>query len=147
MVGLYGGRTGRTLEDMNSRFRHVAALLALVALTAGVVQGLWASTCLMAMPVATAASTEAAAPSGVCTHRMSAVSDGAGSSQDDSRSDTPHCPFMPSGMANSCGAAMALPAESSVALEPSSPDALLPRLRNEARDLLLAAAFFRPPIA
>jgi hypothetical protein len=132
---------------MNSRIRHVAALFALIALTIGTVQGLWASTCLMEMPVATTASTEAAAPSGVCTHGMSAISDGISPSQDDGGTGAPHCPFMPMGVAGSCGAVMAFPAGSSLSLEPSSPEALLPRFPNEARDLLLAAAFFRPPIA
>lgn len=132
---------------MNSRFRHLSALFALIALTMGMVQGLWASSCSMEMPVATTASTEAVAPSGVCTHAMSALTDRVGSSQDDSGPDAPPCPFVPMGMAGSCGAVVALPAGSSVSLEPSSPEALLPRLPNEARDLLLAAAFFRPPIA
>jgi hypothetical protein len=132
---------------MNLRFHHFAALFALLALTMGMVQGLWASTCLMEMPVATTASTEAVAPSGMCTHGMIAVSDGTGPSQDDGGPGAPHCPFMPMGVAGSCGAVMALPAGSSLSLEPSSPEALLPRFPNEARDLLLAAAFFRPPIA
>ena len=137
-------------KDMNSRFRHLAALfalIALIALIAGAVQGLWASTCLMEMPVITAVSTEAAASSGFCTHGMSAVEDRAGSSQDDSRPDESRCPFMPMGTAGSCGVITALPAESSFALEPSSPEALHSRLPNGARDLLLATAFFRPPIA
>lgn len=132
---------------MSLRFRHLAALLALIALTVGTVQGLWASTCRMGMPVVAAASAEATAPSGVCTHGMPAAPDGAGSSQDDGPPDAPRCPSMPMGMAGSCGAAIALPAGSAVLLEPSSPEALLPALPNEARDLLLTTAFFRPPIA
>ena len=132
---------------MNTRFRHLAALFALSALTVGAVQGLWASTCPMEMPVATTASMEAVAPSGVCTHGMTALSDRTASSQDEDRPDAPPCPFMPIGMAGSCGAVVALPAGSSISLEPSSPEALLPRFPDEARDLLLAAAFFRPPIA
>jgi hypothetical protein len=133
---------------MNSRFRNLAALFALLALTVGTVQGLWASTCLMEMAVDTTASTEAVAPSAMCTHGMSAtISDRGGSYLTDGGPDAPHCPAMPMGVAGSCGAVMALPAGSSLSLEPSALEALLPRFPNEARDLLLAAAFFRPPIA
>lgn len=132
---------------MNSGFRHLAALIALVALTVGTVQGLLASTCLMEMSVTTTSATEAAAPSGLCTHGMGPVADRADSSQGHGAPDAPHCPFTPMGLAGSCGAGIALAAESSISLEPSSPVALLPRFSNGARDLLLASAFFRPPIA
>lgn len=135
------------MVDMHSRFRHLAALFALIALTVGTVQGLWASTCLIDMSVTTTASTEAAAPPTLCTHGMPSAAEGAGSSQDDSVPAPPECPFTPIGMAGSCGAGIALAAESSVSLEPSPSEALLPRSANEAGDLLLAAAFFRPPIA
>lgn len=125
----------------------MAALFAIIALTAGAVQGLWASTCLMEMSVTTTTSTEDAAPSVLCTHGMDPVADLTGSSDGDSAPDAPHCPFTPMGFTGSCGAGIALGAESSISLEPSSPEALLPRFSNGAPDLLLAAAFFRPPIA
>lgn len=142
------GRPGHaSLVDMDTRFRHLAALFALIALTLGAVQGLWASTCPIEMSVITTASTEAAAPSGPCTLGMGPVADPVGSSQHDGAPDAPHCPFTPMGLAGSCGAGIALAAESSISLEPSSPEALLPRFSTGARDLLLTAAFFRPPIA
>lgn len=125
----------------------MAALFALIALTAGAVQGLWASTCLMEMSVTAATSREAAAPPVPCTHGMGSVADRAASSGGDSAPDAPHCPFTPMGLAGSCGAGTALAAESPISLDPASPQPLLQRFSNGAPDLLLAAAFFRPPIA
>lgn len=132
---------------MRFGFHHLSALLALLALTVIPVQGLWASACPREMEasVARAVSAEASPSSGVCTHNVAA--DQAGPSSDGDRSDAPHCPPMPMGVAGSCATMLALPAGSYLSLEPSSPEALLPRFPNDARDLLISAVFFRPPIA
>ena len=132
---------------MNSRLRHLVALIALIALTAGTVQGLRASTCPMKTALGVVASTKVAAPHGVCAHGTIFVSDRTDSYPNGGGPDAPHCPLMPTGIAGSCNAVMALPSESPGALEPFFAQTLLPRLSNQTRDLLLAAAFFRPPIA
>lgn len=134
---------------MRFRFHHLSALLALLALTVVPVQGLWASVCPaeMGASVAQGMSVEASTSSGACTHGMAAVSDQAGPSTDGDRPGIPHCPPMPMGVAGSCATMMALPAGTYLSTEPSSPEALLPHFRNDTRDLLIAGAFFRPPIA
>ena len=132
---------------MNLSFRHIGALLALIALTVGTVQGLWASTCVMEMSVVTTASTEAAAPFSGCPHGMSAVSTRVEASQEEGGPDAPRCPFMPMGVTGSCGTAMALSAQSPVSMDLSPGEILLPPFPKDVRDLLLVAPFFRPPIA
>ena len=130
---------------MSSRFRHLAAIFALIALTVGTVQGLWAATCHMEMSAETTAPPPPA-QLGSGIHGVSALADGAGSSRDDAGPEAPHCPFAPMGMAGVCGPVTAVPAESSAATNPASAETRLPCLAIEARDLLLAHAFFRPPI-
>lgn len=132
---------------MNLRLRYLVALIALTALTVGTVQGLRASTCPMKTAVGVVASTKVAAPHGVCVHGKIVVSNRTDSYPDRGGPDAPHCPLMPTGIAGSCNAVMALPSESPVALEPFFAHTLLRRLSVQTRDLLLAAAFFRPPIA
>lgn len=131
---------------MNSRLRHLVALIALIALTVGTVQGLRASTCPMKTALGVVASTKVTSPHGVCVHGKIVVTDRTSSYPDGGSPDAPHCPLTPTGMAGSCNAVMALPSESPVALDPFFAQTLLPRFSNQARDLLLAAAFFRPPI-
>ena len=133
---------------MTRRFRHIAALFALIALTALTVQGLWASTCLMGMESLTSAVSEEVPASPVsCSHGATGAFGQTGPSHGEGPSDASNCPFMPMNMAGSCGALLALPAESYLSLESSSPEARHLPWPNDARDLILAAAFFRPPIA
>lgn len=131
---------------MKAHFRHLAALLALIALTAIAVQGLWASTCPLDMPSAVS-TTEVAGPEGSCVHAQPAVTSAANPGQNQGPSHAPDCPLMPMGMTGSCGAVVAVPAESTLTLAASLHEVRFPRMQNEVRDLLLATAFFRPPIA
>jgi hypothetical protein len=128
------------------KFRFLAGVLTLLALTAVVVQGLWASTCgaEMGMPVAMASSVATPSSAAACPAEMVQLP---ASSDEGSGSDAPHCPWMPLGMASSCVGVVALPAESFLQLEPSIEDALLNGSPDHLRDLLLPMAFFRPPIA
>lgn len=131
--------------DMKLRFRVLAALFALIALSISTVGGVWASTCALGMGTEMA-SMDAAAPDAGCpAATVGSHADGSGT--DPSRPDAPHCPFVPAGAAGSCALAASLPAGSFASLAPSPEGALLTVSPDNARDLLLASAFFRPPRA
>lgn len=131
---------------MRVRFHLLAGLLALLALTATGVEGLW-----MAAHAEMGTRTAAAAPAltnGPATpdcpaemvHTHSSCPAGG-------NSDAPQCPSMPLGMAGSCVGAVALPVEPVPYSNPSLKAGSPLRLSDQTRDLLLAVAFLRPPIA
>jgi hypothetical protein len=134
---------------MRSRFRFLAALFALLALTVTAVEGAWAAVCPVEMEMSAdrATSVEANASSEACMHGVAVMHRGTAPSQDAGAPDAPRCPSMPAGTAGSCTGAAALPAEATLQPEPSTEGALLAISSENRRDLLLAAAFFRPPIA
>ncbi len=131
---------------MKLRFRFLAALFALLGLLAFVVEGAWASSCPeaaeMEMP---APAVGAIAPGASCMAGMALPHADAPADTQDDGSQVPHCPLGVA--AGSCTGAVSLPAESAVSLAPSPEGADLVISPDQARDLLLASAFFRPPRA
>ena len=131
---------------MRVRFHLLAGVLALLALTATAVEGLWmAAHAEMGTRTAVAASALAHVPStpdcpAEMVHTHSSCPAGG-------NPDAPQCPSMPLGMAGSCVGAVALPVEPVPGSNPSLE--VRPPLRSpdQTRDLLLAVAFLRPPIA
>jgi hypothetical protein len=137
-------------EGMKVRFHFLAGLLALLALTATAVEGLWASTHRAEMGTRTiaAASARMDGPSApVAPDCPAEMAHAHPSCQGGGNPDAPQCPSMPLGMASSCMGAVALPVESFPHFEPSPEGTLSLRSPDQTRDLLLALAFFRPPIA
>jgi hypothetical protein len=133
---------------MKLRFRFLAALFALIGLLAISVEGVWAATCAAQMEAGSAApSADRAAQAQSCSADAAAFrvndADPAGGSD----SDAPHCPSMPMGAAGACGAVLALPADLSPQFAPSLPESRLSPRTESLHELLLAGAFFRPPIA
>lgn len=133
---------------MKLRFRFLAALFALVALSLSTVGGVWAS-CAAEMEAETGAvsSLDAADPGTTCMAGTGMSRAGDSVQGDGSHSGAPHCPTMPMGATGACGAALALPADSSPEIGLSILEARLSLSPDDTRDLLLAAHFFRPPIA
>lgn len=132
---------------MKARFRYLSALLALLALTVAAVQDLWASTCRVEMETAVAAAAEPAAPSDACPHGIRMATLGTDSPREGPQSSLPDCPGMPMSVSGACGTAAALPEETGFASSYPPAGGLLPHRPDEARDLLIVAAFFRPPIS
>jgi hypothetical protein len=132
---------------MKLRFRLLAALLALVGLPGFTAGGAWAASCASQMEAETLPAENAVEPGAQCltTAGLSQADESRQGSGSDS--GAPHCPYMPMGAAGACGAALALPAESSPEFELSIPEARLSLPPDDVRELLLAAHFFRPPIA
>ncbi len=132
---------------MKLRFRFLAALFALIGLLAFVVEGAWASSCLEAaeMEMAAAPAIGAVAPGASCMVGMALPHADAPSETQSDGSQAPHCPLTVA--AGSCAGALSLPSESAVSLAPSPEGADLVISPDQARDLLLASAFFRPPRA
>ena len=141
-----------TRRGMRIRFHLLAGLLAVLALTATAVEGLWASTQHAEMGTRTivAASALIRGPSAPVSpadcpaemaHSRSSCQGGGGNP------NAPPCPSMPLGMVSSCAGAVALPVESFPHFEPSPEGTRSLRSPDQTRDLLLALAFFRPPIA
>lgn len=130
---------------MRSRFRVMAALFALLALTLSFAEGVSASTCMPGMDMGMDSSAEAAAASG----RMDEMTTPGRNSGDESpdRPAPPHCPFAPVSTPGSCVVAASLPATSSVDLAPSPEGALLVSPPEQTRDLLLVSTLFHPPRA
>ena len=130
---------------MKLRFRFLAALFALIGLLTFSVEGAWAASCAEMgstdSGVGHAAQAEPCSPEAAAAH-----ADGADMPHG-SDSGAPHCPGMPMGAAGACGAALALPADSSPQLAPSVLEAQLSLRADSVHELLLAGAFFRPPIA
>lgn len=131
---------------MKIRFRFLAGLLTLLALTTMVVEGLWASSCRAEADLRTGATVASAAGGSsakACTAEMVQGSE----SPDDGAPDAPHCPWMPVGMASSCVGVAALPVASFPQFVPSPEGTLSLGSPDQTRDLLFASTFFRPPIA
>lgn len=136
---------------MRLRFRALAALLALFALSLSWVPGVWASTCepgmagmgveSMLVAPADVSSTELDCP----TNTGMSHSGGTETGQD--KADTPACPFGPMAASGACAVAPLLPARAPVSLAPSPEGALLVVSPDPMRDLLSVFAFFRPPRA
>ncbi|MBW3655810.1 MAG: hypothetical protein KY444_06865 [Gemmatimonadetes bacterium] len=129
---------------MKLRFRVLAALLALFALSLTWVQAGWASTCAPGAESTAEASAEAGGAASDCATDMGM------SHSDDPRSghgepDAPACPFGP--MTASGCVAPSLPAHTPVAVAPSPEGAVLVGSADSTRDRLLSSAFFRPPRA
>lgn len=132
---------------MRIRFHLLAGLLAVLALTATAVEGLWASAprAEMELRTAVAASSVIERPSTPdCTAEMARAHT---SCQRHGGPDAPPCPSMPLGAGSACVGATALPAESFPKVEPSPEASMSPGSPDQTRDLLFALAFFRPPIA
>jgi hypothetical protein len=133
---------------MKLRFRFLTALFALLGLLTISVDGAWASTCAAGMEVESAASAVHPASQDMsCGAGMAALSTSGAELPGESHKGGSECPSMPMSAAGACGAALALPGYTSSLLEPSSPEALSFVPTDHAHELLLAAAFFRPPIA
>ena len=133
---------------MKLRFRFFAALLALVGLLAFSVEGAWATTCASSMETESASgSAGIAAQAMSCSAEASAVRGNVKGMPDGNESGAPHCPSMPMGAAGACGVMLALPADLSPQLTSILPEAQLSPRTESVRELLLAGAFFRPPIA
>lgn len=133
---------------MKLRSRFLAALLALVGLLTVSVNGAWAATCAADMEVECGApSAQVATEMQSCAADVSATRTDCSGLPDGSGSSAPHCPSMPLSTANACGVVLALPAEVSLQTVLSLPEARLFPRTEHAHELLLAAAFFRPPIA
>lgn len=130
---------------MNPRFRALAALIALIALTLSVAEGVWASTCRPGMELDTALEVEA--PSAAdCVMDMPTQSDESEGETPD-RPMPPSCPFAAANPAGSCAVAASHPAASPLDLAPLPEGALLVLSADRTRNLLLVSAFFRPPRA
>lgn len=131
---------------MNSRFRGLAALLALLALSLFWVEGLWASMCSadmeMEMPVA-AQATDAGAPA---APPMARGQTGQSHEQDGKGSQAPDCPLTAAGAA-SCTGAVALAPSSAVPSVVAAADEFAVASSDHAKDLLLAISLLRPPRA
>lgn len=133
---------------MKLRFRFLAALFALVALSISTVGGVWASMCAPGMGMDSAAM----ASMGVASHEADCPAATVGSHTDRSgtdrnHTDAPRCPFVPAGATGSCAVATSLPAGSFASLAPSAEGALLAAAPENSRDTLLVSALFRPPRA
>jgi hypothetical protein len=136
---------------MRVRFHLLAGLLAVLALTATAFEGLWASTHRPEIGTRTIAAASALMdgpsapdPTPDCPAETAHAHP---SCQRSDHPDAPQCPSMPLGMASSCVGAVALPVESFPHFEPSPEGTSSRRSPDQTPDLLLALAFFRPPIA
>lgn len=132
---------------MKLRFRFLAALLALVGLLTFSVEGAWAATCTSNMETE-----PAGGPADQLTQVMSCSASSAVRGNDaelpnGNEPGAPYCPSMPMGAAGACGAALAVPADVSPQLTSILPEAQLSPRTDRVHELLLAGAFFRPPIA
>lgn len=131
---------------MKLRFRFFAALLALLGLLTVSVEGAWAAACGAMEVESTVSAADGVTQAKSCTAAAAAFHASGAEVPDGNGSDAPHCPSMPMG-ATACGVALALPAILSLQLSPVLPKAQLSPHTNSMRELLLAGAFFRPPIA
>jgi hypothetical protein len=129
---------------MKLRVRFLAALLALIGLLTFSVEGAWAASCAEMGSADSGMGHAAQAES--CSFGAAAVHAN-GADMPDGESGAPHCPGMPMGAAGACGAALALPTDSSPELAHSVLEAQLSLPADRVHELLLAGAFFRPPIA
>ena len=133
---------------MKLRFHFLAALLALIGLLTFSVEGVWAATCASDMEAgSTNDSIDQTAQAMSCSAEASVVRGNDAELPDGNESGAPHCPSMPMGAGGACGAVLALPADVSPQLTSFLPEAQLSPLTDRVHELLLAGAFFRPPIA
>jgi len=125
---------------MKSRFRVLAALLALFAFSASFAEGLWASTC---PPMGSMASMDA-------MHMESEGSDAPeeslepGSSEPTTSIPAPSCPLTP--IVGGCAAVFSPPSEAVVAFVATT-QAKPVVVLDLAPDLLLVSSLLRPPRA
>ena len=146
--GLHGPGHSYRFVRMELRFRFLSALLALIGLLTFSVEGVWATTCASNMEVGSVAgSVDQTAQELSCSAEASVVRGNGAEMPDGSESGAPHCPSMPMGAAGACGAVLALPADAPPQLTSYLPEAQLSPRTESAHELLLAGAFFRPPIA
>lgn len=133
---------------MKLRFRFLAALFALFGLLTFSVEGVWAATCATNMEAGSAApSADRAAPAQSCSAEAASLRPSGAELPGGNDSGAPHCPSMPMGPTGACGAVLALPADVSPQLTSTLPEAQLSPRTDRVHELLLAGAFFRPPIA
>jgi hypothetical protein len=128
---------------MHIRFRSLAALFALLALSLFWVEGVWASMCPPEMEIdaPAAMSVDVGTDASVCPIGMAVPS----SDSDENRSEGPHCPLTLG--ASSCTVGLAFAAETAIPVVPSPEGARLVGSPDHAKDLLLAVALFHPPRA
>jgi hypothetical protein len=133
---------------MKLRFRPLAALIALIGFLAVSAEGAWAAACTANMEMgSTSVSASVESQAKQCSADAAALRANGAEAPDGNDPGLPHCPSMPLGAAGACGAALALPADLAPQLAPSLREAQLSPRTNSAHELLLAGAFFRPPIA
>jgi hypothetical protein len=124
---------------MRSRFRTLAALLALLAFSAYFAEGVWTSLCLPGAETHVHMAIDAA------HHGSHAPAQDSGD-PDPSRSDAPSCPLGMTGMGSSCVVA-SLPASTSTIAQAAPEHAEIPLFLDSTHDRLLVASLFRPPRA
>lgn len=130
---------------MKLRFRVLAALLALLALSLTWVQAGWASTCAPGAESAVVASDEASGTDVECPTDMGmSHSDGRRSGHE--QPDAPACPLGPIA-ASGCAVATPLPARALAVALASTEGAVLSSFPDATSGRLLVSALFRPPRA
>lgn len=133
---------------MKLRFRLLGAFFALIGLLTFSVEGVWAATCATNMEAESATSSvEQASQAQSCSVDAAASRANDADLPNGNDSGSPHCPRMPMDAAGTCGAALALPAAISPQLISTPPELQLAPRTDRVPELLLARAFFRPPIA
>jgi pimeloyl-ACP methyl ester carboxylesterase len=131
-------------RSMRSRFRTLAALLALFAFSAYFAEGVWASLCLPGAETQVHMAMDATHHgSHAAGHHAPAQDSG---DPDPSRSDAPSCPLGMTGMGSSCVVA-SLPASTSTIAQAAPEHAEIPLFLDSTHDRLLVASLFRPPRA
>jgi hypothetical protein len=134
---------------MRSRFRLVAALLALFSLSLTVAEGVWASTCMPGMGMGgepATATAPAAHAAGMAMQAPAGAESAHGLGTDSGSSQAPPCPLAPA--PGACIAlATSLPAHAPESLAPSPEGAPAVVSSDDVRPVLLVFAFFRPPRA
>ncbi|CAN5208466.1 hypothetical protein BH24GEM2_BH24GEM2_14950 [soil metagenome] len=143
-VGLRWTQHSVKLVRMKLQLRSFAALLALIALSIFLVEGVWASTCApgMGMEAGAVASMGGAGSQAECPD---AVLESPASGGQHDQPAAPDCPLALA--AGSCAVAATLPAHAPETLVPLPEGALLTISPDYMRDLLLVSALFHPPRA
>jgi hypothetical protein len=130
---------------MRSRFRTLAALLALFAFSAYFAEGVWASLCLPGAETHVHMTTDADHHGSHAGGHHHAPVQSSGDS-DSPRPDAPSCPLGMTGMGSSCVVA-SLPASTSTIAQAAPEHAEIPLFLDSTHDRLLVASLFRPPRA
>jgi hypothetical protein len=128
---------------MKARFRVLAALLALFALSAYYAESVMASWCLTGAEPSVLVESDARFAHGGM-HHGGPRSDSPGSKPSDS--EVPPCPFGMTGAGATC-VAVPLPASTEAVRAAPITQASLPFLLVQSPDLLLVGGHFRPPRA